>query len=83
MIWLSDLAHHWPPCGGFTPLPSSQAAMSLSGSPSMTRAKISGTYVLPSSEPPAPLSHTWLLPMAEGSEGLRWTRGSGWAILAV
>ncbi len=34
-------------------------------------------------EPPAPLSHMWLLPMAEGSEGLRWTRGSGWAVLAV
>jgi hypothetical protein len=40
-------------------------------------------YVMPSSEPPAPLSHMWLLPTAEGSEGLRWTRGSGWAILAV
>jgi hypothetical protein len=40
-------------------------------------------YVMPSYEPPAPLSHMWLLPMAEGSEGLRWARGSGWAVLAV
>jgi hypothetical protein len=40
-------------------------------------------YVMPSSEPPTPLSHMWLLPMIEGSEGFRWTRGSGWAILAV
>ena len=40
-------------------------------------------YVMPLSVPSAPLSHMWLLPMAEGSEGLRWTRGSGWAILAV
>ena len=40
-------------------------------------------YVMPSSDPPAPLSHMWLLPMAEGSEGLRWTRGRGWAVLAV
>lgn len=40
-------------------------------------------YVMPSSDPPAPLSHMWLLPMATCSEGLRWTRGSGWAVLAL
>jgi hypothetical protein len=38
-------------------------------------------YVMPSCQPADPLTHLWLLPMA-GCEGLRWTRGSQWAILA-
>lgn len=39
-------------------------------------------YVMPSFEPPKPLTHLWLLPMVD-DEGLRWTRGTGWAVLAA
>ena len=41
-------------------------------------------YVMPSFEPPEPLIHMWLLPFpVEDWEGLRWTRGNGWAVLTV
>jgi hypothetical protein len=36
-------------------------------------------YVMPSLEPPEPLTHLWLLPTVEDWEGLRWTRATGWA----
>jgi hypothetical protein len=36
-------------------------------------------YVMPSFEPPEPLTHLWLLPTVQDWEGLRWTRATGWA----
>jgi hypothetical protein len=38
-------------------------------------------YVMPSLDPPEPLTHVWLLPTMASSEGLRWTRGDGWTVL--
>jgi hypothetical protein len=38
--------------------------------------------VLPSLVPPDPLSGVWLIPMVTDWHGLRWVRGSGWAVLA-
>jgi hypothetical protein len=41
------------------------------------------TYVMPSLDPPEPLTHVWLLPTMAASEGLRWTRGGEWTVLQV
>ncbi len=38
-------------------------------------------YVMPSFEPPEPLTHLWLLPTVQDGEGLRWTHATGWAFL--
>jgi len=38
-------------------------------------------YMMPLFEPPEPLTHLWLLPTVQDSEGLRWTRATGWALL--
>jgi len=38
-------------------------------------------YVMPSLDPPEPLTHVWLLPTMASSEGLRWTCGDGWKVL--
>jgi hypothetical protein len=38
--------------------------------------------VIPRFDPPDPLTHLWLMPMATAWTGLSWARGTGWAILA-
>jgi hypothetical protein len=40
-------------------------------------------YAMPSIDPPPPLTHMWLLPMALSTEGLRCTRGRGWTVIAM
>jgi hypothetical protein len=40
-------------------------------------------YVMPSLDPPEPLTHVWLIPTMARSEGLRWARDGGWTILQV
>jgi len=40
-------------------------------------------YVMPSFVPPEPLTDAWLLPMMATSEGLRWRRDSGWAVIDI
>lgn len=37
--------------------------------------------VMPSFDPPAPLTHMWLMPMVSAWLGLSWSRRCGWAIL--
>lgn len=63
--------------------PFSQPGVGIPLKLSSRRAPGAAAYVMPSADPPPPLSHMWLLPMAMSSEGLRWTRGSGWAVLAM
>ncbi len=41
------------------------------------------TYVMPSFVPPKPLTDVWLLPMMATSEGLRWRRDSGSAVIDI
>ena len=60
----------------------SQPGMSIPLKLSSRHEEGAAVYVMPSCEPPDPLSDLWLLPMV-GCEGLRWTRGSEWAVLAV
>jgi hypothetical protein len=43
----------------------------------------SAPYVMPSDVPPEPLTDVWLLPMLPASEGLRWRRDRGWAVIDV
>jgi hypothetical protein len=38
---------------------------------------------LPKLDPPAPLTHLWLLPMPTNWPGLRWVRSSGWSVLTA
>jgi hypothetical protein len=35
---------------------------------------------LPALEPPEPLTHLWLISMMTDWPGLRWARGTGWAV---
>ena len=38
-------------------------------------------YGMPSIEPPAPVTHLWLVPEVLAWEGLVWKRGAGWSVL--
>jgi hypothetical protein len=46
-----------------------------------SRHELGAEYEMPSVEPPAPVTHVWLIPTPSNSEGLMWVQQTGWGVI--